>query len=281
MSAPAPVLERQPAADRLQRARAALSAAERSAARWGSQLDRTALRPTALPIHEKRPEASSALAEGKRFAVPEALLPLFPGEALRAGSSVAVSGGASSSLLLALAAAASRDSAWCAITGMENLGLRCAIDAGLDPARLALAPLTDQEQRPAVLSALVDGVGVLMLGPDLELAPSLWRTLCDRARTRNTLLLAAAPPGRADLRLHSDAHGWIGLGAGSGRLRRRRVRVSAQGRGIAGERTIEVLLPQVNELLVAVTRPAADDHMQQTPAAAPAPVPLRAVRRAS
>src|SRR5699024_11103975 len=101
---------------------------------------------------------------------------------LRAGSSVAIEGAASTSVLLSLAVAAAGEDSWCAIAGMPDLGLRSALDAGLDPCRLALAP-THGEQRPQVLSALVDGVGVLVLGPDLALAPALWRSLLSRART--------------------------------------------------------------------------------------------------
>lgn len=287
MNAPAPALApaREHADERLQRARAALSAAEQAAARWGGKIDRTALR--AVPSAPREPSrtapgsAPASTATGERYAVPDALVPLFPGGALRAGGSVAVTGSAASSLLLALAAAATGDGAWCAIAGMGDLGLRCALDAGLAPERLALAPLAEHEQRPAVLSALVDGVGVLVLGPDLELAPSLWRTLCDRARTRDALVLAAAPPGRADLHLETASAGWTGLSTGSGRLRRRRVHVRSHGRGIAGHRELEALLPQVGELIATVPG-RADTAREQTPdaSAVPAPLHLQAVRRA-
>ena len=88
-----------------------------------------------------------------------------------------------------------------------------------------------------------------LLGPDLDLAPALWRSLLGRARTADTLVLAAAPPGRADLTLRAAPQGWTGLGQGSGRLRRRRLEVTAEGRGIAGHRTAQVLLPQVGGMI--------------------------------
>lgn len=229
---------------RLSRARAALGAAERSAARWGGRIDRTALRGEGL----EQSSADDGL--GTRLPVPGPLQALFPRGSLRAGSSVALEGAASTSLLLALAVAAAGEDSWCAIAGMPDLGLRSAMDAGLDPCRLALAP-AEGEQRPQVLSALADGVGVLVLGPDLDLAPALWRSLLGRARTADTLVLAAAPPGRADLTLRAVGRGWTGLGQGSGRLRRRRLEIRAEGRGIAGHRTVEVLLPQVDGLLAA------------------------------
>ncbi|MGO1409540.1 MAG: hypothetical protein ACTHV2_14260 [Brachybacterium sp.] len=234
---------------RLSRARAALGAAERSAARWGGQIDRTALRGSSL--HQAGEDSAQGAVDdglGARLPVPQPLSSLFPRGSLRAGSSVAVAGTATTSLLLALAVAAVGEDSWCAIAGMPDLGLRSALDAGLDPCRLALAP-AEGDQRPQVLSALADGVDVLVLGPDLELAPALWRSLLGRARTADTLVLAATPPGRADLTLQASAHGWTGLGAGSGRLRRRRLEVTAEGRGIAGHRAVEVLLPQVRGMI--------------------------------
>ncbi|MDN5685121.1 MAG: hypothetical protein L0G94_00345 [Brachybacterium sp.] len=250
--------------DRLARARAALGAAERSAARWGGRIDRTALRgrslhsgasgpdPGSVPESTSDPgrETTTELEDGlgTRLPVPGPLSALFPRSSLRAGSSVAIEGAASTSVLLSLAVAAAGEDSWCAVAGMPDLGLRSALDAGLDPCRLALAP-THGEQRPQVLSALADGVGVLVLGPDLDLTPALWRSLLSRARTADTLVLAAAPPGRADIALRSTTHAWTGLGAGSGRLRRRRLAVTSTGRGIAGHREVEVLLPQASGLI--------------------------------
>src|SRR5699024_1464753 len=228
------------------RARAALGAAERSAARWGGRIDRTALQPSARPVSEAEDDGL-----GTRLPVPGPLRTLLPRGSLRAGSSVALEGAASTSLLLALAVAAAGEDSWCAIAGMTDLGLLSAMDAWLDPCRLALAP-AGGEQRQQVLSALVAGVGVLVLGPYLALSPAIWRSLLGRAHTADTLVLAAAPPGRAALTLRAVAQGWSGLGRGSGRLRRRRLEITAEGRGIAGQRTAEVLLPRVDGMIAAV-----------------------------
>lgn len=248
---------------RLSRARAALGAAERSAARWGGRIDRTALQPSARPVTD---DADDGL--GTRAPVPGPLATLFPRGSLRAGSSVAIQGAATTSLLLSLAVTAAGEDSWYAIAGMPDLGLRSALDAGLDPCRLALAP-ADGDQRPQVLSALADGVGVLVLGPDLDLAPALWRSLLNRARTADTLVLAAAPPGRADIALRSTTHAWTGLGAGSGRLRRRRLAVTSTGRGIAGHREVEVLLPQASGLIAQTPQARSD------PAETAAPTGIR------
>lgn len=204
-----------------------------------------------------------------RLPLPGPLASLVPYGSLRAGSSVAIEGPGSTSLQLALAASASGPDAWCAIAGMPHVGLRAARDAGLDFSRLALVPAVSAEempQLPQVLSALVDGVGVLVLGAQLRLSPALWRSLVDRARAQDTLLVAAAPPGRADLHLRTRSEMWTGLRAGSGRLRSRRLHVSSAGRGIAGEREAIVLLPEVHGLLAA---PAGAER-----------APLHAVRRA-
>lgn len=212
---------------------------------------------------------------GERRPVPAPLVPLIPHGSLRAGSSVAVAGGAGTSLLLALASAAAADDAWCAIAGLPDLGLRAALDAGLDPCRLAIVP-DAAEQTAQVLSALVDGVGIVVLGPHLQLAPSLWRSLTGRARTRDALILAADPPGRADLHLSTTARSWDGLGAGSGRLRRRRVDVVAQGRGIAGSREAQVLLPEVRGMVGAL----ADGRRAAVTAEVATTGALQVVRRA-
>lgn len=284
--------------DRLARARAVLGAAERRAAGAGGRIDRTALRtmgapgglggPTGLvpgpvrPGHPSVPSpapdiaietADQAPEDGHaRLRVPAPLAPLIPYGSLRAGSSLAVTGEASTSLLLALAVSAAGEDAWCAIAGMPDLGLRAALDAGLDPCRLVIVP-DAAEQTAQVLSALVDGVGVLVLGRRPALAPALWRTLLGRARTRDTLVLAAAPPGRADLQLEASSRGWEGLGTGSGRLRRRRVEVAATGRGIAGQRTARILLPEVRGMIAAGAPATAAGSIAT-------PVPLRSIRRA-
>ncbi|MBK0330018.1 hypothetical protein I8D64_01180 [Brachybacterium sp. MASK1Z-5] len=300
--------------ERLARARAALGAAERTTARHGGRIDRTAFSavrttgpgeparlggptspdapvglggPTGIvgsagPGGPSRrtpaPDAGAGTArvraadEHSRVPLPPPLAPLAPYGSLRAGSTVAVDGSCSVSLMLAMAAAAAGEDGWCALAGMPDLGLRAARDAGLDLERLAIAPATAVEempQLPQLLSALVDGVGVLVLGPRLRLTASLWRSLTDRARAHDTLVLAAAPVARADLHLRAEAESWEGLGRGTGRLRRRTLRVSAAGRGIPEGRAVDVVLPEVHGLLAEVAVP---DQA--------APAPLRVIRRA-
>jgi hypothetical protein len=266
-----------PPADRLERARAALTAAEAAAARWGGGTDRSAWgrgreAPGPAPTSPAAPAAPGAAPErtparsgaapdptGAVLPVPAALVPLLP-QGLRAGSSVRVEG--SSALLLALAAAATGQERWCAVVGMADLGLRSAVEAGLDPTRLALVPDPGEAPGP-ILSALVDGVGVVVLGPGIALPPALSRSLLDRARTRDALVLAAAPalPVRTDHLLRAAPGRWEGLGGGHGRLRARRTLITATGRSTGGrERVVEVLLPGPVGALAAV--PGADRAAQ-------------------
>jgi hypothetical protein len=102
--------------------------------------------------------------------------------------------------------------------------------------------------------------------------------------TADTLVLAAAPPGRADLTLRATTQGWSGLSQGSGRLRRRRLALTAEGRGIAGHRTAEVLLPQVDGMIAEVppSSRALEGHGAPQHGTEPQPVRLlQPVRRAS
>lgn len=230
---------------------------------------------SARPSREERAVETA----GERRPVPAPLEPLIPHGSLRAGSSVAVAGSAGTSLLLALATAAAGDDAWCAIAGLPDLGLRAVLDAGLDPCRLAIVP-DAAEQTAQVLSALVDGVGIVVLGPRLGLTPALWRSLTGRARTRDALILAADPPGRADLHLTATARSWDGLGTGSGRLRRRRADVTAQGRGIAGSQEAQVLLPEVRGMIGALSDGARTAVGAAERSGIAPPAALQVVRRA-
>ncbi|WP_152352968.1 hypothetical protein [Brachybacterium subflavum] len=298
--------------ERLARARAALGAAERTTARLGGRIDRTAFsvgetsgpgassrldgptgivgsvgpggasRRTSTADADAGASPARTTAEHARVPLPPPLAPLAPYGSLRAGSTVAVDGSCSVSLMLAMAAAAAGEDGWCALAGMPDLGLRAARDAGLDLERLAIAPATGVEempQLPQVLSALVDGVGVLALGPRLRLTASLWRSLTDRARAHDTLVLAATPVARADLHLRAEAESWEGLGRGTGRLRRRTLRVSAAGRGIPEGRAVDVVLPEVHGLLAEVAVPDQAVPGRVVPDQA-APAPLRVIRRA-
>lgn len=158
---------------------------------------------------------------------------LLPGGGLRRGSTIAVRGG--TSLVLALLAAATRDGSWAAVTGLPELGLAAAAELGVDLERVALVPNPGAEL-VAVLSALVDGFDLVVLGPASAAAvsPQTARRLAGRVRSRGTVLLTAGSWPGADLELRVSGRRWHGLTQdGHGHLRTREVVATSRGRGAA------------------------------------------------
>jgi hypothetical protein len=161
-----------------------------------------------------------------------ALRELLPGGGLQRGS--VVTSGDWGLLPLALAAEAVSDGAWCAIVGVPAVGVRAAVEAGLDPDRMLLVA----EPGPGwaqVAASLLDGFDIVLLRPPEQPSAQLRRKLEAAARRYGSVLLATRDwPGAQSRLLVTDAE-WTGLGAGHGRLRARKAQVVASGRG-AGER---------------------------------------------
>ncbi|WP_052391590.1 hypothetical protein [Streptomyces sp. NRRL B-24484] len=91
-----------------------------------------------------------------------ALHGLLPERGLRPGTVVSVGG--DTSLMLALAAAATTAGTWCAAVGLQGLGLGAAAELGGALDRLLLAE-NPGERWPEVATALADAVGVMLLRP--------------------------------------------------------------------------------------------------------------------
>jgi hypothetical protein len=159
-----------------------------------------------------------------------ALRELLPGGGLQRGSVVAT--GRWSLLCLALAAEASAAGAWCAITGVPQLGVRAAADAGLDPGRMLLIAEPGANW-PQVVVSLLDGCELVLLRPPDRPSAQLRRKLEAVLRRRGGVLVVAGEWDGAQSRLLIADQEWIGIGAGHGRLRARRVQVVADGRGSA------------------------------------------------
>ncbi|GHH78867.1 hypothetical protein [Promicromonospora soli] len=182
------------------------------------------------------------------------LAALLPDGGLRTGTTVVVRG--STSLLLTLLAEASRDGAWTVLAGYPAAGMAAAADAGCDLARTLVVPLPSGSgvDAPPVLAALIDGMDVVVIGPEVTLLDHDRRRLTARARERGSVLVAAGPPndgaGRAGLGsagagsagagwpgahvvLEATAGAWAGIDHGAGWLRRRTLRVRRTGRGSA------------------------------------------------
>jgi hypothetical protein len=174
--------------------------------------------------------------------VPGALSALLP-DGLRRGSTVAVLG--STSLVLALLAEACGGGAWAAVVGQPTVGLLAAAQAGVDLERLAVVPQPGIAA-PTVVAALLDGVDVVLVGPEAVLTDGDRRRLVSRARERGSVLLASGTWPGADVVLTAERGRWSGVGAGDGRLRTCELRVTRTGRGGAGVRqSVELTLPLV------------------------------------
>jgi hypothetical protein len=226
--------------------------------------------PTSLAdvAHRTRP---LVLARDQVVPVVAGLADLVPDGGLQRGSTVAVEGGpGATSLALVLAAGPSAAGGWVAVVGRDDLGLAAAVEAGIDPERLALVAEPPRDQWAAVVAALVGAVDVVLAGPQ-RVGTADARRLAARARERGTVLVQVVPgsggsaqgtggqgtggssqgsgrgsnrasawgssrgSGRGsglevDLRLRVVDAEWQGMGRGHGHLRARRVVVEATGR---------------------------------------------------
>jgi hypothetical protein len=161
-----------------------------------------------------------------------ALRGLLTAGALRRGQVVSTDGWGL--LCAALAAAASAAGAWCAAVGLPSLGVRAAVDAGLDPDRLLL--IADPGASwPQVVASLLDSCDIVLLRPPDRPSAQLRRKLEATARRHAGVLLVAGEWEGAPTRLHVASQEWAGIGDGHGRLQARKVQVVAEGRG-AGAR---------------------------------------------
>ncbi len=195
---------------------------------------------TAAQLGEPTIDASASA--GSLPLVP-ALAKLVPG-GLRRGSTMSVAG--STALVLALLAEATREGSWATITGMPDVGVAAAAELGVELDRLALVPDPGAEVA-AVLSALIDGFDLVVLGPSVArgMQPQLARRLAGRVRNRGAVLLAAGLWPSADLELRVSNRRWRGLtDDGFGHLEFREVVVTSRGRGAAARpRTVALQLP--------------------------------------
>jgi hypothetical protein len=200
--------------------------------------------PGVRPASQLAEPSTDAPASGGSLPVTPPLAGLLPGGGLRRGSTVSVRG--STALVLALLADATREGSWAAITGLPAIGVVAAAELGVDLDRIALVP--DPGAEPAaVLSALIDGFDLVVLGPALTrgVAPQLARRLAGRVRNRGAVLLAAGPWPGADVELGVSARRWHGVTEdGFGHLRFRDVVATSRGRGAAARpRTAALRLP--------------------------------------
>ncbi|MCB0971154.1 MAG: hypothetical protein KDA97_06505 [Acidimicrobiales bacterium] len=191
-------------------------------------IDRDELRRLAEQV---RPLAAS----GERtLPVPEAFADLIPQGGLVRGSLVASTGGAATSVALALAGPATAAGSWCAAVGIAHLGLLAAVELGVALERTLLVADPGPHEWAGTVAALLDAVEVVLVQPTHPISPSVQRRLAARARERGSVLIHAGGGDRwasaPDLVVSSGPSSWEGIGVGHGRLRARQVPVEVSGR---------------------------------------------------
>ncbi|WP_421741752.1 hypothetical protein [Cellulomonas sp.] len=236
--------------ERVMLARAALARAEqrtgaRSVLPLGGPAEPPAPAPVALvPDLPEMPvehhTTGIITSERPPMAVPPPLAPILP-EGLRRGGTTVVTG--STSLVLAMLAHACAGGAWAAVVGQPTIGLLAASQAGVSLDRLAVVPRPGLEA-PTVVAALLDGVDVVVVGPEAALTDTDRRKLSARARDRGSVLLSTADWPGAGVVLTVESGRWTGVDAGEGRLRTHEIRLVRTGRGSAAvPRALDLTLP--------------------------------------
>ena len=181
-----------------------------------------------------------SLADERSLPVLGALESLLPA-GIRRGATATVDGGpGSTSLALALGAAASQAGSWIGVVGAPRLGLLAAAELGLAPERVLVVQDVPAASVATAVAALLDAVDVVYVGGRVSDADA--RRLVARAREREAVLvpLGLRWPLGADVRLTVADPEWCW----DGRLVARRVQVTASGRGVyARERRASLWLP--------------------------------------
>ena len=185
--------------------------------------------PADGPLREAGPLSRTPLPGRGPLPVLPALAELLPGGLPRGTVTAA---GRWNLLCLALAAGASAAGAWCAVTGIPQLGVAAAAGVGLDPDRMLVVP-DPGAGWPQVVISLLDGCELVLLRPPDRPSAGVRRRLEASLRRCGGVLVVAGDWEGAQARLVVARQEWAGIGTGHGRLRARRVQVVADGRGSA------------------------------------------------
>ena len=176
------------AQNRLDRARLALRLAE----------ERTGLRDSAaLTVQRALSSASTSALLSTSADSPQAASPAPPAALSACQDSGVLTLCGSTTLLLAALALRQGATGWCGVIGGDELGWCAAAEVGLDLNRVLTVPASvlDDASALTVVSALLDGVGTLLIGAPVaeRLRPQHRRRLLARARERGCLILTPAP----------------------------------------------------------------------------------------
>lgn len=94
------------------------------------------------------------------------------------------------------------------------------------------------------MSALIDGLDIIVVEVPSPVAEGTVRALAARARQKGAVLVPTTAWPGSDLVIEVTDRTWTGLGAGRGRLRRQELTLRAAGRGRSAQpRTATVTLP--------------------------------------
>jgi hypothetical protein len=185
------------------------------------------------------------LARDRVLPVDGALAGLLPRAALTRGTVITVAGrtGAGvTSLVIELAAAATRLGEWAAVVDPDgSLGGLAAGEAGVALERLAVVRRVPAARWATVVAALVDGLSLVVAAVPRSVRVGDARRLLARARERNTVLVAVgAWPAEAALRLRADTTTWSPPVTGPGVFGTRTYRVTIEGRGVVPGPPVEI-----------------------------------------
>lgn len=172
------------------------------------------------------------------------LLPMMRGvlgRGLRRGTVYSITG--STSLALALVAAASQQGEWCGVLDVPDLGLEAAAGWGVDLARLVW--VADPGDRwMSTVGSMADVLGLVIVRAPARVSPAESSRLAARLRqTRSTMIvLGEWPQAESELRVVSSS--WTGLGDGHGHLTDRRLELEVrQGQGAGAPRRSQLHVP--------------------------------------
>jgi hypothetical protein len=174
--------------------------------------------PATLQALRERIRDMQAVTLGARtIPTHEALAPLLPGGAMKAGVAYSVLHSARLSLLLL--AGASAAGAWCGVVGMPDLGIEAAAALGIDLDRLVLVP-EPGEHWLTVAATLADVLAVVLVQapPGVSARDADAARLSSRLRQRGATLVVAGPWQQAEAVLEVTGNAWQGLGPGHGYL---------------------------------------------------------------
>lgn len=209
-----------------------------------------------VDISALRAGIPAVMAHERLLPVHPVLAPLFgvaPGEpGLVRGHTVVCSGSAAMSCALAVMAAPTRAGSWAGVVGLPSVGVAAAAELGVELSRTIFVADTSTSSKTssdmaAILSALIDGVEVLVLSRRVVAAVSdgVMRKLHTRMQSRGSVLVLVGDPGSisADVRVNASTVMWEGVGAGNGHLQRRRVNIELDARRRGRPTRADVWLP--------------------------------------